>query len=276
MMDDNRTSGDGNRGSTGLSEVLRLQAVALARMSERMSQQQGSEPAPLPVPRPERRDENLPMLARDATLSEESLPVLNTFRKFLEAERRRARRRVIWVSVAFGAAFMAVVGVVAWAGRERIAALKDEMIAANARTEDSRRKAEADIRKVAESATETASSLKMDLRRNVLSSHSILSSNLNTRLMGRDGEVEQLKEKLSSLEIENAMLSSQLKELADTSKQLQENYEAWIQSASAREPAEQPLAGPATGTVAEATTLPLLISSPGHGRAVKLRVPMAP
>jgi predicted nuclease with TOPRIM domain len=87
--------------------------------------------------------------------------------------------------------------------------------------------------------------------------------------------MEQLKEKLSSLEIENAMLASQLKELADTSRQLQENYQAWIQAASAQELAE-PVEAIPTGTVEEAKTLPLVIPSAGPGRAVRLRVPMSP
>jgi hypothetical protein len=275
MTDENRNSGDEIKDSTSLSEVLRLQAVALARMSERMASQQGSEQHSMPAPHQPRQESHLPALAGDPVLSEESLPVLNTFRKFLEAERRRARRRVIWVSVVLGIGFIGVVGVVAWLGRERIAGLKNDLIAASVQADSERRKTEADLRKVAESASATAVALKQDLRRNVLSSHSILSSNLNTKLVGRESEMEQLKEKLSSLEIENAMLASQLKELADTSRQLQENYQAWIQAASAQELAE-PVEAIPTGTVEEAKTLPLVIPSAGPGRAVRLRVPMSP
>jgi hypothetical protein len=276
-MDENKTAGDDNKGPTSLSEVLRLQAVALARMSERMSnRQQGPETQPVPVPQRPRQEDQFPVLARDAALSEDSLPVLNTFRKFLEAERQRARRRVIWVSVLLGAGFMIVVGVVAWAGRERIAELKAEIMSASSRAADARLKADLELNRIAESAAAAASSLKLDLRRNVISSHSILSSNLNTKLLGRDAELEQVKEKLLSMEIENAMLMSQLKELAETSRQLQENYAAWIQSTPASNPPEPVEVEPATGTTTEAKNLPLMIRSPGQGRSVQLRVPMAP
>jgi hypothetical protein len=277
MMEENKTADDHNKGSTNLSEVLRLQAVALARMSERMSdRQQVADPQPMPIPQRTRQEDHFPVLARDVALSEDSLPVLNTFRKFLEAERRRARRRVIWVSIVLGAGFMLVVGVVAWAGRERIAELKAEILAANGRASDARRKVAADLNQVAESAAATASSLKQDLRRNVLSSHSILSSNLNSQFLGRDAELEQVKEKLSAMEIENALLVSQLKELADTSRQLQENYAAWIQSASGRDSLEPAVVQSTTGTGLEVRNLPLLIRSPGQGRSVQLRVPMTP
>lgn len=108
-----------------------------------------------------------------------------------------------------------------------------------------------------------------------MSSHSILSSNLNTKLMGRDAELELMQEKLSALEIENALMSSRLNELAETCRQLQENYSAWIQS----QPAETvPVAptreepAPAAGT----SSMPLSVPSGSIGRPVRLRVPMAP
>lgn len=272
IRDDTKMSDDDHKESASLGEVIRLQAMALARMSERMTNQEGVQPGSLPAPRPLREEGNLPVLAGDAALSEESLPVLNSFKKFLAAERRRARRRVIWVSVALGAGLMIVVGVGAWAGRERIAALRDDIAAANVRSEEARLKAAAEIKKSTDSAAAAAALLRQDLRRNVQSSHSILSSNLTTQLVGRETELEQLKEKLSTLEIENAMLASQLKELAETSRQLQENYAAWIQSGPAMAtPEEEPADIPA-----EAKTLPLLIQSRGQKRAVQLRVPMTP
>ncbi len=279
MMDENKMAGDENKSPTSLSEVLRLQAVALARMSERMSnRQQAADPQPASAPVPPRpwQEDQFPVLARDAALSEDSLPVLNTFRKFLEAERRRARRRVIWVSILLGTGFMIAVGAVAWVGRERIAELKVEIMSANRRVADARRLAEAELDKVAESAAAAASSLRLDLRRNVVSSHTLLSSNLNTRLLGRDAELDQVKEKLLAMEIENAMLMSQLKELADTSRQLQENYAAWIQSTPEAGPIEPSDSRASTATVVEAKNLPLMIRSPGQGRAVQMRVPMAP
>ncbi len=279
MTNDQNRAGDSGKDSGGLSEILRLQAVALARMSERLAGQQEPESPALPVPRAAphdtrpRHEDQFPVLASDAALSDESLPVLNTFKKFLEAERRRARRRVIWISLAFGAGMVVIMGALAWLGRERIAELRQAIGTASAQANESRLKTDAEIKKVSESAI----TLKQDLWRTVLSSHSMLSSNLNTKWVGREAEVDQLKEKLSALEIENAMLVGRLKELADTTMRLQESYETWIEKSASVEPAGQVQTGVVSGaSPTEAKNLPLLINAPGYGRAVNLRLPSTP
>lgn len=279
MTDNDTRAGEGNKEAGSLSEILRLQAVALARMSERIAGQQEPEPHPVPAPRPprtERRhssDDQLPVLASDANLTEEALPVLNTFKKFLEAERRRARRRVLWASLALGSAFLVILGTLAWVGRDRLAELSRALGAADSEARASRMATESELRKVSQSAA----SLKQDLWRTVSSSQSLLSSNLDTKLSGREADVEQLKEKLSALEIENAMLIGRLKELADTTSRLQESYDALsARGDTARAAAGQTTNASAMGDTSGLRNLPLLIETPGYGRPVNLRVPLAP
>ena len=264
MTNETHKPDDGSPSHESLSEVLRLQAMALARMSERMSDQPHAARAALPAPR---QTGNLPMLADDPSLSDESLPVLNTFRRFLDVERRRARRRAIWVSLAFGVAFMIVLGGIAWAGRDRIRELRAEIIAANSRLDETKQKTDVEIAR----AQAAASSLKQDLRKGLWTSHSMLSSNMTTQLEGRDAEFEQLKDKLSAMEIENAMLVGKLKDLADATKQLQDDYAAVVTSAPVSQPVETNEA-----VVESPKALPLMINSPGYGRPMQLRVPSNP
>lgn len=264
MTDDKTKPDEGESSPASLSEVLRLQAIALARMSERMSTQPS--PALLPSPRQGRQEDALPILAGDPSLSEESLPVLNTFKKFLEAERRRARRRVIWVSLAFGMGFMVVLGAVAWMGQRRVKEL-------NLRLDQSRQSTVREIDKVSQSATVAAQSLRQDFINTILLSHSNLSSNLNTQMGGSESEVNRLKEKLSSLEIENIMLSSQVKDLVEMTRELQENYSAWIEKAGEQGPSGEG-SGTAVRVASKTNAMPLLIRSTDTGRPVQLRLPM--
>ena len=93
---------EGKRSEIGnLTEILRLQAETLARMTSRMGAGVPPDPPAARLPQGARfadDDEDddatgnsaLPVLARDPSVSGESLPVLNTFRKFLADERRRA------------------------------------------------------------------------------------------------------------------------------------------------------------------------------------------
>lgn len=263
MTNDTSKPDDGAKEQESLSEVLRLQAMALARMSERMASRPEAGPAALPAPR---TGDHLPMLADDPSLTDESLPVLNTFRRFLDAERRRARRRALWVALGFGVVLLVVLGVGAWAGRDRIRELRAEIGAANQRLDETRQKTE----EKTSLAVAAAASLKEDLRKGLLSSHSLLSSNMNTRLEGRDAELEQLKEKLSAMEIENALLIAKLNDLADTTKRLQEDYAAVEQGASGAKGAETNETAPIP------RAMPLMINSPAYGRPMQLRVPLKP
>lgn len=288
MTDDKIKAEDGGKGAGSLSEILRLQAVALARMSERMTAHQTGDPgAPSPVPEQrvadERREAHLPVLASDAALSDESLPVLNTFKKFLEAERRRARRRVVWVSLSLALGFAVALVLLVRVGRERIGDLRRDIGLANTQLKDARTEANEELRRLSTQTetqirrvAESSASQNQDIWRNVVSAQSLLSSNLSSRLGGRDAELDQLREKVSALEIENAMLAGKLKELTDTTSELQENYAALMAREAAVRPPSKAIQETVPETSVDSRNLPLLINSPGYGRPVQLRVPLAP
>jgi hypothetical protein len=158
-----------------------------------------------------------------------------------------------------------VLAVVVWVGRERIKQLSHALGTAQQEMEESKRQTESDLARVNRSAVAQAATVQQDLRRGLLVSHQVLASNMTVQLENRDVEVDRLKEKLSALEIENAMLVGQLKELAETTRQLQESLVAAPESAPA--PVEP---------VVTNRPPPMLINSPGYGRPVQLRIPLVP
>jgi len=131
---------DGKRSEIGnLTEILRLQAETLARMTSRMGDAAPQAPPAARLPQGARFSDDdedddlatgnnaLPVLARDPSASGESLPVLNTFRKFLADERRRARRRLTVAAVVFSALLIVILTALIWVGRDRLQNMREEL-----------------------------------------------------------------------------------------------------------------------------------------------------
>lgn len=289
MTDEKKNPESESRNVDGLTEVLRLQAEALSRISERMSGMRGNSPgaAPLnPPPVSPGKDlgqgHNLPVLAGDPALNEDSLPVLNSFKKFLDQERRQARKRILWVLLGITVAFSAVLAVIVWLNTEHVSALKSDILLEKVTAEKSRQQANAEIRKVSEgaalSATQNANTMRKDITRNILWAHSVISSNLSSELSGRDSEIDQLKDKVSALEIENTMLTKQLNELGRRMKAVEDDYRDFLErplletqlrdaeTAVEADPSNRP---PAASRV----TNPLMINSARLGRTLQLQMP---
>lgn len=285
MTDDKNNPGSEQRGVDGLTEVLRLQAEALSRISERMAGSQGF-PGALPPAEPHRPIEpprdpgHLPVLAVDPALNEESLPVLNSFKKFLDQERQRARKRMLWVLLGFTLVFSGVLAVIVWMNSERARSLKDDIGRTQAQAERSRQEASQELHRLSEKstmlATQNVATMRRDLTRNILWAHSVISSNLSSELSDRDSTVERLKEKVSSLEIENAMLSRQMGELDLRLKTLEDNVKEGAEQAALEARIRQQ---ESTATVtnkaqpAPGKTTPVLINSAKFGRSFQLRMP---
>lgn len=275
MTDETQKTGGDNRGMDNLTEVLRLQAEALARISERMAGMPGpgsSGGGPLVAlpPRHEPRgDHGLPVLAEDPMLSDESLPVLNAFRKFIDAERRRARIRLIWASIAFVILLAGVLASVIVVGRAKSRELKADIQAAREQTDQVRVSADTELKKV----SEVAGNLKTDLNRGLQAAQSNVVSQMGTR----DAEIEKLKDTISSLEIDNAMLVGKLKDVGDRTEKLTTSYESQAQQLQAFNDAMQaplPTVGPVAPTSAPPAA-PSGISVPVTPQ-VQFRLPSVP
>lgn len=288
-MTDETHKPDGEPAAADLNEVLRLQAVALARMSERMNTHQVGAARILP-PTQERAGAHLPVLASDAALSEDSMPVLSAFREFLDQERRRTRARILWISLLFVVLFSVSAAVLVWMGREHIRELQDDIGTANRKLEASRESADAEIRKISESAKQSVKALKQDLNSSMTQAQSAMVSNVNTKLQHSDAEMDLLKDKLSALEIENAVLIGRLREAVDRAEALQ--LERMNAETAAEMDAMTSVEPAVTGTgprdelveTAAATNAPqsvggdpIVIQTPAYNRPVRLKVPaMAP
>ena len=263
---------DGDSTTGDLNEILRLQAVALARMSERINAQYTSPVKALP-PLQERSGLHMPILTSDAALSEDSMPVLNAFREFLDQERRRTRARILWISLLFAVLFAASVAAILWLGRERLQELRADIGVANRKVDASRERASDEIKKISETATRSVTAMKRDMSM----AQSAIVSNLNDKLQNRDVETELLKEKLSNLEIENAMLIGRMRDSADRAEARQATEEAAdADGAEMLDPMDDNI-----GVVTDETNdvvqskdmAPIVIQTPSYNRPVRLKVP---
>ena len=281
MTDEKHTPGADQRGVDGLTEVLRLQAEALSRISERMSGIRAAAPGSSPAgPSPLSPDDtgsgaHLPVLAGDPSLNEESLPVLNSFKKFLDQERRHARKRMLWILLGFTVVLAGVLAVIVWMNGEHVQELKSDIIQTRSRAEQSQQAAEAEIKRVAENAarmnTQSASTMRKDITRNILWAHSVISSNMSSELTGRDGQMDQLKDKVSALELENTMLSRRVNDMAKRLALLEDDLQERL---VASEMHDRDAAASASNAVpAAAKTAPLMINSTTLGRSMQLHVP---
>lgn len=295
MTDEKQAQEAESRGVAGLTEVLRLQAEALARISERMAglRAKPAEPAAAP-PEGDRAAAGageegrfLPVMAGDPALKEESLPVLNSFKKFLDQERRRARQRLLWLSLGFTVLIAAVLGLVLWMNSEGEKSLRGDLAAARQRLEKNRTAMDKELQAVAAASAQHVSQLRTDLRRNLVFNQTALASNVTSELSGRDEEINRLKEKVSALEIENAMLAGELKELARRVKVVEDDALAYLERPvkSGRFLEAAGMSAAPAGTVSNAVSFPasldeslapVRIESPYFGRSMQLRVPMTP
>ncbi len=293
MTNENTNPDQDARGVEGLTEVLRLQAEALSRISERMSgargasQEAGSAKAPPPThPEGSHGGSHLPALSRDPALNQDSLPVLNSFKKFLDDERRQSRRRILWMTLGLTVAFSGALAGIVWLNNESVEGVRNNIIREQVKSEKARQAAAATaaaaIRRVeaqaAQATAQTASTMRKDITRNILWAHSVISSNVNTELSDRDGEVDRLKEKISTLEVENTMLTRKLDELARRVKSVEDDYRDFLErpileSQLLEQDVEDAAAATNVITDLPPQASPLTINSGHFGRRVRLQVP---
>lgn len=277
MNDNDRPQGE-RRDMDDLAEVIRMQAEALARITQRMADQRAPAPAPAserPIPpvkhpvdvlpvAPAGGSSNLPALADDPALSAESLPVLNAFKRFLEAERRRARRRLLVLTALFVLLLGSVLLAFLYLGRTHVerldAALKAERekVARVQDTTDSKLK---NVVAEVKQAADVASGLRRDLTNTVL----LTRSNLTAQLDSRDGELERLKDVVAALQIENATLANTLNALSTPAP-----------VALPMPVEETPVLGPVAAEGTQGVSRPVMIKTSKSGNTVPFRLPASP
>jgi hypothetical protein len=246
MKDDHEANeGRGARDDGGneadLAEVIRLQAEALARISGRMSghrtEREGRDIPPpgrgrsesgdvLLARRPAAHDDSLPVLGDDPALSADQMPVLNAFKKFLDMERRRTRRRMIEGGILVGLLLVGVLTAGFVLGRNRLAELSDRLREQRESSERARLDTETELRRVAWAAQElrTARSLAdADLRRlqenAALLRHELTNqvlqarTQLVTEISRQSQDLERMKKMIASLESENVRLQTDLADI---------------------------------------------------------------
>ncbi len=283
-MTDSKNSVDPDkRDVEGLTEVLRLQAEALSRISERMAgmNQSGAKAPPRSSEKINPGDGmNLPALAGDPALNEESLPVLNSFKKFLDQERRRGRKRFIWGLIGFTVMFAVVLAIIVKMNSARVHDLKEDIQQTSLRLDRSQQEAGAEIKKMADTAAlsveKNAANMRSDITRNILWAHSALTSNMNSVLIDRDTEIERLKEKISAMEVDNTMLSRQVADLVQRVKIIEMDYLDNMERGIAdSRSANSNAADHADSNLASSVgrSAPLTINSARYGRSVQMRVP---
>ena len=141
--------------------------------------------------------------AGDAALSAESLPVLNAFREFLEAERRRARRQVMAWGVVI---LLFVVGALAGGyvvARRFMDRVHTDLALAREQNEKVRTEAVAKIENVAQMAGQLNAGIAEQRKVVEQGQHE-----LKTRITTQSDDLKFLRESLQSLEVENALLQS--------------------------------------------------------------------
>jgi len=286
MTDNINSSGSDKRGVEGLTEILRLQAEALSRISERMAgMNQAAGKMPLPSLGKQRPGDgmNLPVLAGDPSLNEESLPVLNSFKQFLEQERRRGRKRFVWGLLGITVAFSCVLAVIVKMNIDRAHALKADIQQTSTRLDRSQQVTDDELKKVADKAAQSAqtmaknaATIRSDITRNILWAHSVLASNMTTEFTDRDSEIMRLKDKVSTLEVDNTMLTRQVAELVQRVQIIETDYfdnNNRLQVNSQNPDSNEVGRAISNAIPANGRSAPLTINSPRFGRPMQMRVP---
>lgn len=244
---------------------------------------------------------HFPALSDDPSLAEESLPVLNAFRRFLESERRKARVRFLWLTLF---CFLTIVATLAaayvlWQARVNqldqglrsaqsaaalVAASQTNVVAEardaasqaarDAASQAARDAASKAARDMAATAQNSIGLLREDVKSHLLAAQ----SNMTSEAALREGEMERLRESIAALQLENAVLIAQIKQLVKRTEEERPEPEPEEPAAPPPPPsraAVAPAPVPEQGKVPKSED-PLTIVAPGLGRKVELRLPPGP
>lgn len=142
----------------------------------------------------------------------ESLPVLEAFQSFLEAERKKTRRRIMAVSVFFLLLILVASGAAVVAGmrlagqvKKDVNGMRDEVSAVRGEAQ----KYQKDVQQALSTFTAEAEKLREEVKKQSASENSELTSQVSTY----NEELDKLKTTLQTVENENSALKGDLTKL---------------------------------------------------------------
>ncbi|MFO7534180.1 MAG: hypothetical protein R6X19_00590 [Kiritimatiellia bacterium] len=172
----------------------------------------GTEEYPAPRRRPRRErgvvlfaDRSGSIIRAGADTDEESMPVLNAFRQFLEAERRRSRRQLIALVCVFSALVAALLGSGGWYLKTRLARLESGIESDKIRSQEDLLASVSNMQSVARAA--------VSLKKDVVDTRK-LSAVLNEKVAEQSGELSKLIDTITTLEIQNSLLQGSFRKMA--------------------------------------------------------------
>jgi hypothetical protein len=191
---------------------------------------------------------------------EDDLPVLNAFRQFLDAERRRARRQLLTLIAVFSVVLAGLAGGGFWFVRKSL-----HQVAAGIETEKIRYEED---RLATVSNLQNVAKVAVNLKKDVLETRST-SSQLQEKVKEQSGELTRLLDTITTLEIQNSTLQRSVLLLDKTrdEESAQAEQERFFMPAAPLRPAPVPGIGPVqpaappTGAVPE-SRLPALPDAP--------------
>ncbi len=272
-MSDTTSNDDGKRSDIGnLTEILRLQAETLARMTSRMGEAAQAVPAAARLPPGARfsdddedddeagGNDNLPVLAKDPSISGEALPVLNTFRKFLADERRRARRRLTVAASVFAVLLIAILTALIWVGRDRLQNMRDELAGKQEQLQTGLKvglqEHEGQIleknRKLTDDKVNQVAAATLRYGAALTNQAAKTQHELRQDLDAQGMDLGRAKETVSKLQIENADLARQLEELRFRTEYLTDMLSNLVTRSAAPEPPRAFVMDPGTMQVTNA------------------------
>jgi hypothetical protein len=135
---------------------------------------------------------------------EEDLPVLNAFRQFLDAERRRARRQLITMITVFTVVLAGLAGGGAWFLRHTLERMETGIAADKIRQQEERLVTVSNLQTVAKAA--------VSLRKDVLDTRTATSA-LQDKVKDSFSELDRLLDTITTLELQNATLQRSVRKL---------------------------------------------------------------
>jgi hypothetical protein len=163
---------------------------------------------------------------------EEDLPVLNAFRQFLDAERRRARRQMIIMITVFTVILVGMAVGGTWFVRKALSRMETGIESDKVRFEEDRLATVSNLQTVAKVA--------VSLKKDVLDTRTT-SSVLQEKVKKQSGELDKLLDTISTLEIQNSTLQRAMRLLDKAMEPSYERPEPVIREQGPRQPFAEPV-----------------------------------